>query len=320
MKLYPRFLLLLLTAIGAMALLAACGDDDDDDGGTTPTTAATTAPTTGSQPTTAASPAASPSAEATFAPDSTMGKVVEAEKLIVGVKFDQPGFGLKDPVSGEVDGFDVAIAKKIGESLGLEEDQIEFVESISANRIPYLQEDKVDLVIATMTINEERKQQIEFSRPYYQAGQSILVMADNTTINSVDDLNGKTVCSVQGSTSEKNVQAQAPQANLQSLTTYAACVSGMKDGRYEAVSTDDIILAGFAATDQDLKLVGGQFTKEPYGIGIKKGKTDMVEYIDGLIAQWFEDGTWDEIYDEYLGSVEGLPSPEEARAEIPETN
>lgn len=302
MKRYPRFLLLLLTMLGAFALLAACGDDDDDDNG-------------GDNPTTAPTQAAAP----TFAPDSTMGKIVAAKKLRVGVKFDQPGFGLKDPVSGKVDGFDVAIAKEIGKSLGLQENQIEFVESISANRIPFLNEDKVDMVVATMTINADRKTQIEFSRPYYLAGQSILVKKDNTTIKTVDDLNGKTVCSVQGSTSEKNVAAKAPQANLQSLTTYAACVQGMKDGRYEAVSTDDIILAGFAASDPSLKLVGGQFTKEPYGIGFKKGKTDMSQYVDGLLDKWFKDGTWDRIYNQYLGKVEGLPKAADARASIPAT-
>jgi glutamate transport system substrate-binding protein len=240
--------------------------------------------------------------------------------MTVGVKFDQPGFGLKDPVTGKVDGFDVAIAKEIGKALGLKEEEITFVESISANRIPFLAEDKVDMVVATMTINAERKTQIEFSRPYYLAGQSILVKKDNTTITKVEDLNGKTVCSVQGSTSEKNVQAKAPQANLQSLTAYAACVAGMKDGRYEAVSTDDIILAGFAASDNTLKLVGGQFTQEPYGIGFKKGKTDMVQFVDSLLAKWFEDGTWDKIYNQYLGKVEGLPKPAEARAKIPATN
>ena len=154
-----------------------------------------------------------------------MAKIVSAGKLVVGVKFDQPRFGLNDPVSRKVDGFDVAHrARRSRKALGLREDQIEFVESVSANRIPYLQEDKVDLVIATMTINADRKTQIEFSRPYYQAGQSILVKKDNTTIKTVDDLNGKTVCSVPGSTSEKNVKAKAPQANLLSLTTYSACV------------------------------------------------------------------------------------------------
>jgi glutamate transport system substrate-binding protein len=298
-----RYLFLWVAILAALALVAAaCGDDDDDDnGGSTQSPGATTA------------------AQPTFAPDSTMAKIVANKKLVVGVKFDQPGFGLKDPASGKVDGFDVAIAKEIGKSLGLSEDQIQFVEAISANRIPYLQEDKVDLVIATMTINADRKTQIEFSRPYYLAGQSILVKKDNTSIKTVDDLNGKTVCSVQGSTSETNVKTKAPQANLQSLTTYAACVSGMKDGRYEAVSTDDIILAGFAAADSSLKLVGGQFTKEPYGIGIKKGKTDMSAYVDSLLTKWFADGTWDKIYNQYLGKVEGLPKAADARAAIPAT-
>jgi glutamate transport system substrate-binding protein len=302
LKLSSRLLFLLLAMLGAFALLAAaCGgdddDDDDDDGGDSPTVAVPT-----------------------FAADSTMGKIAAANKMVVGVKFDQPGFGLKDPATGKVDGFDVAIAKEIGKALGLEESEIEFVESISANRIPYLQEDKVDMVIATMTINEDRKKQIEFSRPYFLAGQSILVKKENTSITKVEDLNGKTVCSVQGSTSEKNVQAKAPQANLQSLTTYAACVSGMKDGRYEAVSTDDIILAGFAAADNSLKLVGGQFTQEPYGIGVKKGKTDMQGFIDALLTQWLADGTWDKIYDKYLGKVEGLPKAADARAKLPPTN
>ena len=308
MKLYPRFLLTLLTIAGAVALFAACGGDDD------------AAPTKAAGATTPATSAATAAPKATFAADSTMGKIVANKKLTVGVKFDQPGFGLKDPVSGKVDGFDIAIAKEIGKALGLTEDQIVFVESVSANRIPFLAEDKVDLIVATMTINADRKTQIEFSRPYYLAGQSILVKKENTTITKVDDLNGKKVCSVQGSTSEKNVVAKAPTADLQSLTTYSACVSGMKDGRYEAVSTDDIILAGFAATDPSLKLVGGQFTQEPYGIGMKKGKTDMQAYVDGLLAKWYADGTWDKIYTNYLGKVEGLPKPADARAKIPATN
>lgn len=303
MKQYSRFLFLLLAMFSTMALVVACGGDDDDDDDTGGDT--TQSPTQAAQP--------------TFAADSTMGKIVAAKKFTVGVKFDQPGFGLKDPVSGKVDGFDVQIAKEIGESLGLQANQIEFVEAISANRIPFLNEDKVDMVAATMTINADRKTQIEFSRPYYLAGQSILVKKDNTSITKVEDLNGKTVCSVQGSTSEKNVQAKAPQANLQSLTTYAACVQGMKDGRYEAVSTDDIILAGFAASDTSLKLVGGQFTQEPYGLGFKKGKTDMSQYVDGLLKKWLEDGTWDRIYNQYLGKVEGLPKAAEARAKLPAT-
>jgi ABC-type amino acid transport substrate-binding protein len=301
MKTNLLFRTLLIGVIALVAVFAvACGDDDD--GGNSGDGAAT--------------PAASPS----FAAGSTMAQIVQRGKLTVGVKYDVPLFGLLDPVSRKVDGFDVALAKEIAKELGLKEEQVEFVEAISANRIPYLQEDKADLVISTMTINADRKQQIEFSRPYYLAGQSILVKSDNTTINSVNDLNGKRVCSAQGSTSEQNIKDKAPQAELLSLQTYSACVSSMKDGRVDAVSTDDIILAGFAASDKSLKLAGGQFTQEAYGVGIKKGKTDMAQFVTDVITKMVEDGRWEELYNQYLGNVGGLPSAADAKSKLPATS
>ena len=169
-----------------------------------------------------------------------------------------------------------------------------------------------------MTINAERKTQIEFSRPYYVAGQSILVMKNNTNITKVDDLNGKRVCSVQGSTSETNAKAKAPQAQLLSLQTYSACVSSMKDGRVDAVTTDDIILAGFAA-DGTTKLVGPTFTTEAYGIGMKKGKTDMQKFVDDLLTKMLADGRWEKLYDQYLGKVDGLPKSGDAKKTLPPT-
>ena len=296
----PRLLLGLVAVFAAFALLtAACGGDDST-AKTTPTKAGAT---------TAAAP--------TFAADSTMGKIVAAKKITFGVKFDQPGFGVKDAISGKLDGFDVAIAKELGKSLGLAENQIVFEEAISKNRIPFLQEDKVDVVIATFTINAERKTQIEFSKPYYQAGQSILVKKDNTTIKLPADLNGKDVCTVQGSTPAQTLAAKYPQAKLLLLDVYSACVAAMKDGRVAAVSTDNVILLGFAAADPTVKLVGGLFTDEPYGIGVKKGKTDMQAYINSQLDRMFKDGTWDKIYDQYLGKFEGLPKAAEARASLP---
>ena len=250
MRVNPRLLLFIGLVAGITTLSAACGG-----GGDKKETKGTATPSV------------------SLPAGSTMAQIAQRGKIVIGVKYDQPLFGLLDPVTKKLDGFDIALGKEIAKALGLREDQIEFVEAVSANRIPFLQEDKVDLVIATMTITAERKQQIEFSRPYYLAGQSILVKKDNTTITKVEDLNGKNVCSVQGSTSEKNVVAKAPTTNLLSLQVYSACVDAMKVGRVDAVSTDDIILAGFASTDKDLKLVGGQFTQEPYGIGMKKGKT-----------------------------------------------
>jgi glutamate transport system substrate-binding protein len=283
----------ILLALGLA--VAACGDDDDNGG-------------------TSATPAAQ-----SFPAGSTMDQIVQRGKIVIGVKYDVPLFGLLDPATNKLDGFDVALGKAIGAELGLRENQIEFTEAISANRIPYLQEDRADLIISTMTINAMRKEQIEFSRPYYLAGQSILVKRDTTNINSINDLNGKRVCSAQGSTSEQNIAQMAPQAQLLSLQTYSACVQSMKDGRVDAVSTDDIILAGFAATDRDLKLVGGQFTQEPYGIGIKKGKTDMAKFVDDLLTKMLQDGRWEKLYEQYFGGVQGLPSSSDAKAKLPPT-
>lgn len=299
-----RNLVLAALLLGLAAFATACGSDDNKSS------------SSGSTSTSGTTPSASAKS---FPAGSTMDQIVKRGKITIGVKYDVPLFGLLDPVSRKVDGFDVAFGKEIAKALGLNENQIEFVEAISANRIPYLQEDKADLVISTMTINAERKQQIEFSRPYYLAGQSVLVKKDNATIKSVDDLNGKRVCSAQGSTSETNVKQKAPQTQLLSLQTYSACVSAMKDGRVDAVSTDDIILAGFAATDKDLKLVGAPFTQEAYGIGMKKGKTDMQKFVDDLLTQMLADGRWEKLYNQYLGNVEGLPKAADAKTKLPPT-
>src|SRR5688572_18604975 len=291
------------------ALLAACGSGGD----ASPTT---TAKATG----TGAAKAAATATGATFPANSTMAALRTKGEITIGVKYDVPLMGLLDPLTQRVDGFDIAIGKEIAKALGIPDNNVKFVEAISANRIPYLQEDKVDLIISTMTINAERKEQIGFSRPYFLAGQSILVAQSNTSINSVTDLNGKNVCSAQGSTSETNIRSRAPQANLLALTAYSLCVSALKDGRVEAVSTDDIILAGFAGSDRTLKLVGGQFTQEPYGIGVKKGKEDLVAFIDAQLAAMYSDGRWDRIYTQYLGQVGGIAPAAEARAKIPATN
>jgi glutamate transport system substrate-binding protein len=300
MLLTHRFKLLFAGFVAVFALLAmACGDSDEeaDEG---------------------AAPSMSPMAAATsFPAGSTMDQIVKRGKIVIGVKYDVPLFGLQDPVARKVDGLDVAMGKEIAKALGLQENQVEFVEAVTANRIPFLVEDKADLIISTFTITDARKQEIDFSRPYYKAGQSILVKKDNTTIKSVTDLNGKTVCSQAGSTSEKNVMEKAPQAQMLPLQVISACVQAMKDGRVEAVSTDDIQLAGFASLDNTLKMVGGQFTTELYGIGIKKGKTDLQTFVNTEIGKMLADGRWEKLYTQYLGKVEGLPTASEAKAALP---
>jgi glutamate transport system substrate-binding protein len=278
---------LLAVAMGLALLTTACGDDDDS---TTEDTSETTT-------------------EATFPAGSTMARIQEQGTIKVGVKFDQPGFGLRNPTTEEVEGFDVEIAKLIVEAIG-EDVEIDFVESVSANRETFIEDGTVDMVVATYTINDTRKQVVDFAGPYFLAEQDLMVAADDDSITSVDDLNGKRVCSVQGSTSERNVRAAAPEAELSLFPGYSDCASELRDGRVDAVTTDNAILAGLVQDSEGaFKLVGAPFSEEPYGIGLKKGDDDFRDFVNDVIETAYEDGTWEDAFDATLGSS-GVEAPE----------
>ena len=276
-------------AIGVALMAAACGSDDSS----TTTTEADDTTTT----------------QAAFDEGTTMARINEAGTIKVGVKFDQPGFGLKNPTTGEVEGFDVEIAKLIVEAIGPDV-EIEFVESVSKNREPFLQDGTVDMVVATYTINDTRKQVIDFAGPYFVAQQDIMVKADDTSIKSVDDLNGAKVCTVKGSTSEKNLLAKAPQAEVTLFDTYSQCAEAMTDGRVVAVTTDNTILAGLVdASDGAFKLIEALFSDEPYGIGVKKDDDAFRSFINDRLEEIFESGDWASAFESTLGAI-GLKTPE----------
>jgi ABC-type amino acid transport substrate-binding protein len=190
------------------------------------------------------------------------------------------------------------------------ESRLELTPVNSAQRIPLLQEGGVDIIAATMTINDERKQQIDFSDVYYMAGQSLLVKKEST-VTKIQDLDkaDKSVCSATGSTSEKNLTVFAPNAKPLMFPGYAECVAALQQGRVDAVTTDDIILAGFVAQDPTLKMVGGTFTQEPYGLGIAKSSTGLLEFTNGLLRTMKTNGRWKSIYTQWLGSVGPAPEP-----------
>ena len=276
----------LLAVVAALALLAAaCGDDDD----------------TGTPE--------SPGTTAASAAGSTVERIMDAGSIKVGVKFDQPGFGLKNPTTGDVEGFDVEIAKLIVEAIG-EDVKIKFVESVSANREPFLEDGTVDMVVATYTINDERKQVVDFAGPYFVARQDIMVKTDDDSITSVEDLNGKKVCSVKGSTSAKNLVAKAPQAEVTLFDTYSQCAAAMTDDRVVAVTTDNTILAGLVdASDGAFKLVEAPFSDEPYGIGVKKDDDDFRDFVNDRLEEIFANGDWATAFESTLGEI-GLETPE----------
>jgi putative glutamine transport system substrate-binding protein len=240
---------------------------------------------------------------------TALRKIQDRGKIIIGVKYDVPLFGYLNPQTNAVEGFDVAMGKEIAKKIFGDEKKVEWKQAVSKDRIPFLQEDVVDLVISTMTVNADREQQILFSNVYYLAGQSLLVPKDST-ITSVKGLAGKKVCSAKGSTSEANIRKFAPQAELILFDSYSECVTAMAGKRADAVSTDDNILLGFASQDKNLKLVGGQFSAEPYGMGIKKGNTDVQQVVNDVLKSLKTSGKWKEIFKKEIGDKSGVATPE----------
>jgi glutamate transport system substrate-binding protein len=242
-----------------------------------------------------------------FPANTTLGKIQQKGEMVIGVKFDVPPFGFKNPQSGKVEGFDVDMGTHIADALGVEP---RFVEAISDNRIPFLQNGTVDLILSTMTITTDRDAEIDFSEPYFIARGRVLVPEDSD-IQGVDDLAGKTVCTVLGSTYEENLKKNAPQAELKLVDGYSECLALIQTDAVDAISTDDVLLTGMIIQDPTLKLVGEEITIEPYGAGIKQGDAQMKEFVDGVIADMKSDGRWVEMFDKWVGQYTGQ------QAEVP---
>ncbi|MGZ0711159.1 glutamate ABC transporter substrate-binding protein (plasmid) [Coraliomargarita sp. W4R53] len=271
-----RLPLIALAVAGALALTACSGDTTDD-------------------------AAVEPDTSASFEAGTTMADLNEAGKITIGTKFDQPLFGLMGP-SGVPEGFDVEIGKIVAASLGISEENIEWKEAVSANREPFIENGEVDIVIATYTINDDRKKVVSFAGPYYMAGQSILVLADNEDIESEADLVGQPVCSVTGSTPAEKLAEIGAEPVL--TDTYSNCLEPLRTGAVVAVSTDNVILAGLAAQNEgEFKVVGDPFTAEPYGIGLSLDDDEFRSFINDTLEASYADGTYEDAWASTAGTV-----------------
>ncbi|GAB3174723.1 glutamate ABC transporter substrate-binding protein [Streptomyces incanus] len=232
-------------------------------------------------------------------------------KIKVGIKYDQPGLGLKTP-DGSFAGFDVDVATYIAKELGYEADKIEWVETKSADRENALARGDVKFIAATYSINDERAQKVDFAGPYLLAHQDLLVKSDSD-ITDATDLNDKKLCSVTGSTSAQNVKKDfAPKAKLKQLPTYSECVAALQSGAVDALTTDDSILAGYASQDQykgKFKLAGLKLSNENYGIGVKKGDTETVNKINDALEKMVGDKAWDKAVEANFGPAEYKNEP-----------
>jgi aspartate/glutamate/glutamine transport system substrate-binding protein len=271
-----------------MLVLTACGEKTEE-------TAASVAPSAGTASTAAA---ASPEAKID---SKTIDAIKKRGKLVAGVKFDTNLFGLKNPSSGKVEGFDIDIAKAIAKKILGDENKLELKEVTSKTRIPMLQNGEIDLIIATMTITEERKQQVEFSDIYFMAGQSILVKK-GSPLKSVADLKkGDKVLAVKGSTSATNIRQKVPDATILEFENYQDAFTALKAGQGIALTTDNAILFGMMKQDANYEVVGGTFTDEPYGIAMPKGDTGFASVVNQLLGDMKKNGDYDKLYESWMG-------------------
>ncbi|WFB07065.1 glutamate ABC transporter substrate-binding protein [Streptomyces sp. LX-29] len=228
-------------------------------------------------------------------------------KIKIGIKYDQPGLGLKTP-DGEFKGFDVDVATYVAKELGYKESDIEWVKAPTPERENMLSRGDVKFIAASYSITPERKEKVSFAGPYFLAHQDLLVRKDDNSFKDVKVLNDKKLCSVTGSTSAQNVQKKfAPKADLQQYPGYSQCLTGLENEAVDALTTDDSILAGYAAQKDHqgkFKLAGLNLSNENYGIGIKKGDKKLQADINKALEKMVKDGAWEKAVKDNFGPAD----------------
>ena len=245
-----------------------------------------------------------------FDSGTTMAKLADAGKITIGVKFDQPGIGFLEPGADAPKGFDIEMGRIVAGALGIDDSGINWKQTVSDNREPFLQDGTVDIVIASYSITHDRRKVVGQAGPYYVTGQQLLVREeDKDKITKPEDTKGKKVCSVTGSTSLQRMEDEYG-ASPVPFDTYSECVDQLEQGTVDAVTTDGAILLGYAAENPDkLEVVGEPFSEERYGIGFSKDDDEMCQFLTDTIKKSYDDGTWADAFEATLGQS-GVDTPE----------
>lgn len=307
-------------ALGGLALvlaLSACGYAPTEVPAPieqpTPTAASPAAPPTCDDATTSYAPPATMPTPGAMPAGSTMKEIQDRGRLIVGVSADSYLLGSRNPQSGQIEGFDIDLARAIAEAIFGDPDQIQLRVITAGERIPLLQTGEVDIVVRNMTMTCGRWQEIAFSEEYYRSGQKILVR-QGSDIAGLDALGGRRVCAADGTSSMDNLIRLAPAAEAVGARNHTGCLVLFQRGDVDAITGDDTVLAGLAAQDPyAVVLEGDVLSQEPYGVGVPQEDTDLAAFINGVLEQMREDGRWQESYDRwlapYLGEGAGQPTP-----------
>ena len=240
--------------------------------------------------------------------DAAVAAIRKRGRLLVGLDIGSNLFSFRDPVTGEISGFDVDIAAEVARDIFGDPTAVEYRILSSAERIAALQNNAVDIVVKTMTITCERREKVNFSTTYFTAYQRILAPRESD-IAGPEDLPGKRVCVARGTTSLKTVQQIDPPPAIVTVVTWADCLVALQQHEVDAVSTDDAILAGLVTQDPYLHIVGENMAEEPYGIGINLTNTALVRFVNGTLQRIRNDGTWDNLYRRWLSVLGPAPAP-----------
>jgi len=238
---------------------------------------------------------------------STMAAIRDRGSLIVGVSADTLQLGARNPLSGQIEGFDIDVLHQVSTAIFGDPDRLQLRVITSGERLEALEDGEVDIVARAFTINCERWETIAFSSEYYHAGQKVLVARDSGA-QGIADLAGQRVCAPDGTTTLERLQ-EYPDIEAVPATTHTGCLALFQQGKVDAITGDDTILAGFAAQDPYAKVVGQAISDEPYGLGIPAANVDMVKFVNGVLEQMRTDGTWASMYDRWLGVLGPAPTP-----------
>ena len=231
----------------------------------------------------------------------------QSKQITWGVKSDTRLFGLENIRTGKLEGFEIDLARAMTKKILGPNGKCVFVPVTSGTRVPLLKNGNIDAIMATMTITPERQKQVDFTHSYFDAGQSLLVKK-GSPIKNIGDLNhpGKIVLGVSGSNSVKNVAKDAPKARVLQQSDYAQAMTALKSKQGDALTTDNGILYGMAAENPGYEVVGGNFTKEPYGIAVNKNQARFRNKLNWALQEVEKDGTYNRLLLKWFGNVKGF--------------
>jgi polar amino acid transport system substrate-binding protein len=306
----------MITAVGAtlalVAGLAACTSGSDDDA--TPTPDPTTATTVPATPTVNCGNAVASIAPVGPLPPpgnmpggTYMAQIQARGRLIAGVAADTLLFGYRNPLTGQLEGFDIDLVREVAQAIFGDPNRVEYKVMTYAQRIPALRDGSVDLVADVMTVNCERWEQISFSSQYFDAGQKVLVRTDSKA-TSIADLDGKKMCAANGSTNIENLK-NYPKIEVVPVDDISDCMVLFQQGKVDSVTGDDTVLDGFVAQDPYAKIIGPPLTSEPYGLGVAKAHPEFVQFVNKVLQQLRDDGTWKQMYSRWFEPTGPVPNP-----------